>query len=389
MIALLRRHRFLAPARQIEVDRFSPLEPVRKRRRPNKTHQDNAPPSTVRHILTLPTEIRLRIYEFCFPSSNRQVQLIPYYVHDPRCHLNLPLNIYLVCKKIYHELPPLHIKLRSLDFTFVIRSEYVIGLPPPYFFGNIANNDHGADDDAKLTHFTQIIRYAVRVRIICSGIDILTTGIPLTRSELPSQINLPRSALRILEIEIRPFCLIPPEWNCVDVIKMPGLARTIVHRIFWPLLGPFLKRLDNLQINMHEDDRFDTYFESIIREHSRPCIPKRAITEHIEGFRGECFAALIELLAWFKPIFFRDTVQLINRDIWIIVRYWFDFWLDIGDIMGGGRPGLVRNTAGPAELIRLNSLPRYQLWGQRRWEQFGSIWRLVTTPGPFFPWIWL
>lgn len=297
MIALPRRHRSLAPAGRIEEDRSSPLEPVKKRSRPNKIHEINAPKSTVRHILTLPTEIRLRIYEFCFPSSNRQVQHIPYYVHDSRCHLNLPLNIYLVCKKIYHELPPLHVKLRSLDFTFVIRSEYVIGLPPTYFFGNIANNDHGADDDAKLTHFTQIIRYAVRVRLICSGIELMTVSIPLTRSKLPSQIYLPRSALRILEIKIKPFCLIPPEWNCVDVIKLPGLARTMVHRIFWPLLGPFLKRLDNLQIIMHEDDGFDTCFERAIREQSRPCIPKRAIARYIEGFRGECFAALIELLA--------------------------------------------------------------------------------------------
>lgn len=354
MIALLRRHRFLAPAVPIEVDRFSPLEPVRKRRRLNKTHEINAPPSTGRHILTLPTEIRLRIYEFCFPSSNRQVQLIPYYLHDSRCHLNLPLNTYLVCRKFYHELPPLHVKLCSLDFTFVIRSEYVIGLPPTYFFGNIANNDHGADDDAKLTHFTKIIRYAVRVRLICSGVDILTIGLPLTRSKLPSQINLPRSALRILEIEISPFCLIPPEWNCVDVIKMPGVARTMVHRIVWPLLGPFLKRLDNLQINMHEDDRFDTSFETVIREQSRPYIPKRVITEHMEGFRGECFAALIELLAWIRPVVF-PGYSLINKSedarigsFWVICRVLIWFWAGYRRYYGGVEAGVI--TAEPAEL---------------------------------------
>lgn len=303
MIPLTRRHRSLASAGPIQVNRFSLLEPAKKRSRPNRirgrrsSKKINAPPPSVPHILTLPTEIRLRIYEFCFLSSNRQVQLIPYYVHDSRCHLNLPLNIYLVCKDFYYELLPLHVKLRSLDLTFIIRSEYVIGLPPTYYIGNISDNDHGADDDAELTHFTKIIRYAVHIRLICSGIDILTIGIPLTRSKLQSQINLHLFALRVLEVEIRPFCLIPPEWNCVDVIKLPWLARTIVHRIVWPLLGPFLKRLDNLQIRMHEDDDFDNYFERVIREQSRPCIPKRAIARYIEGFRGEYFAALMELLA--------------------------------------------------------------------------------------------
>lgn len=303
MFALPQQHRSRALAGRTQVNRFSPLEVVEKRSRPRKTHGRRSGrkiktlPSPVPHILTLPTEIRLRIYDFCFPSSKRQVQLIPYYARDSRCRLNLPLNIYLVCKQFFHELHPLPVKLRSLDFTFVILTEYVVGLPPTYYFGNIANNDHGADDDTELIHFAKIIRYAGRVRLICSGIDMLAIDIAPIRSKLPSQINLPRSALRSLEIEVRPFCLIPPEWNCVGVITLPSLAKRIVRRIVWPLLGPFLKRLDNLKINIHEDDEFDKYFERAIREQSRPCIPKRAITGYLDEFRGEYCAALMELLA--------------------------------------------------------------------------------------------
>lgn len=271
-----------------------PLEPVRNR---SRLDEINAPPSTARNILELPTEIRLRIYHFCFPARNKKVQLIPYRLGKRRCHLNLPLNIYLVCRQFFHELPQLHLKLRSLDFIFVIRSDHVISRPTPNFSGNVENNDHGADDDAQLKHFAKIIRYAVRVRLICSGFEILTIGIPLTRSNLLSQTNLPRSALRILEIEIRPFCFTQPELNSVDVIKVPGLAKAIAHHIFWPLLGPYLERLDNLQIKLHGKDRHDTIFETIIQEQIMPYIPRGAIVGYLGEFRSECFAALLELLA--------------------------------------------------------------------------------------------
>lgn len=85
----------------------------------SRLNEINAPPSTMPQILKLSTEIRLRIYDFCFPGSNRQVQLILYYLHDIRYQLNLPLEIYLVYKEFYHELPPRQVNIRSLDFIFL------------------------------------------------------------------------------------------------------------------------------------------------------------------------------------------------------------------------------------------------------------------------------
>lgn len=281
----------ISPSEPKKQHRRKPIHARRSRRK----IKASSPP--IPHILTLPTELRLRIYEFCFPPSNRQVQLIPYYANTPRCHLNLPLNIYLVCRQFYHELPPLDLKLRSLDFTFIIRTEYIIGLPPNYFFGDIANNDHGSDDDRELKHFTAILRFAERVRLICSGVDIFTMDEPRTRSKLSSRRLFPRCALRILEIEIRPFCIIPPQWNCVDVLACPWLARYLVRQVVRPLLGPFLKKLDNLQVNLvHEDNGFDQEFEQLIREQSRPCIPRRAVVEYMEDFREDYLLALLELL---------------------------------------------------------------------------------------------
>lgn len=269
-------------------------KPIHARRSSKKF---KAPPSPIPHILTLPTELRLRIYEFCFPPSNIQIQLIPYYANAPHCHLNLPLNIYLVCRQFYHELPSLTAKLQSLNFTFIIRTEYIIGLPPTYYFGDIANNDHGADDDRELQHFIKILRIAQRVRLICTGVDVITMYEPRTRSKLSSQRSLPCSALRILEIEIRPFCIMPPEWNCVDLVACPWLARYLVHRIVRPLLGPFLKMADKLQVNMVDrENGFDQKFEKTIREQCRPFISKGAVVGYIEDFREAYLLALMELL---------------------------------------------------------------------------------------------
>ena len=71
-------------------------------------------------LLTLPIEMRARIYDFCFPPQHSQVQLIPYRLSSLACQLELPLSLYLVCKVIYQELPPLSAKLRSLDLLYII-----------------------------------------------------------------------------------------------------------------------------------------------------------------------------------------------------------------------------------------------------------------------------
>ncbi|MCJ1349210.1 hypothetical protein MMC31_007446 [Peltigera leucophlebia] len=187
--------------------------------------------------------------------------------------------------------------LRSLDFTFIIRTEYIIGLPPTYYFGDIANNDHGADNDRDLQHFSKILRFAERVRLICTGVDILTMDEPRTRSKLSWHAPLPCSALRVLEIEIRPFCIMPPAWDCVDVMTCPWLAEYLVHNLVRPLLGPFLRRADNLKVNMiYQDNGFDQEFEMFIREYNRPYLPRKAVVGFIEDFREAYLLALMELL---------------------------------------------------------------------------------------------
>lgn len=344
MTELPQRHAGLAapwlPRLFVHFDRpISPSEPKKQRRlKPvharHSRRKIKASPPPIPHILMLPTELRLRIYEFCFPPSNRQVQLIPYYSNAPRCHLNLPRNIYLVCRQFYHELAPLDVKLRSLDYTFIIRTEYIIGLPPNYFFGDIANNDHGTDDDRELKHFTAILRFAERIRLICSGVDIFTMDEPCTRSKLSSQRLLTRCALRILEIEIRPFCIIPPEWNCVNVLPCPWLARYLVRQVVRPLLGPFLRKVDSLQVNLvHEDNGFDQEFEQLIREYSRPCIPRRAVVEYIQDFREDYLLALMELLPWLQRNISSGRHVYPCLDFWCFcfwivcfVGHWFDFW---------------------------------------------------------------
>lgn len=70
-------------------------------------------------LLGIPTELRLRIYHYCFPSPGTTVQIIPYVASSSSCHLKLPLSLYLVCKKIYTELPELKSKLRQLNLTYL------------------------------------------------------------------------------------------------------------------------------------------------------------------------------------------------------------------------------------------------------------------------------
>lgn len=55
-------------------------------------------------LLDLPPEIRLRIYDFCFPPPD---SFLSYWPKNNVPHLNVPPPLYLVCKTILNELPPL------------------------------------------------------------------------------------------------------------------------------------------------------------------------------------------------------------------------------------------------------------------------------------------
>ncbi|MCJ1428432.1 hypothetical protein MMC29_006342 [Sticta canariensis] len=111
------------------------------------------------NLIFLPPEVRAIIYDLCFPPVHSQVQLIPYRVSLPACHLNLPLPLYCVCKLIYAELPPLATKLRTLDLHYIIRGAFI----GPYF-----NTDDGPrrDDDPDLAHFQTCLRFAERLRLV-------------------------------------------------------------------------------------------------------------------------------------------------------------------------------------------------------------------------------
>lgn len=114
------------------------------------------------NLLSLPIEVRVRIYDFCFPPLYARVQLIPCRTSDPICHLNLPLSLYLVCKLIHDELPPLASKLRSLDLLYVIQGAFIGPYARP-------KNGPRTDDDPKLQHFQKILRFAERIRLVGEG----------------------------------------------------------------------------------------------------------------------------------------------------------------------------------------------------------------------------
>ena len=145
------------------------------------------------NFLSLPPELRDTIYRFCCPLTGRCVQLIPYYTHLTICRLNLPLNLYLVCKQTFADLPPLQSLLRSLDFLYLIQG-YTID---SCWYRIDGSRD---DEDPDLYRFRNVLQSADRVRLVGSsphpGYPVFNDLIPL-RSLIPG----PKCGLRSIEVQ--------------------------------------------------------------------------------------------------------------------------------------------------------------------------------------------
>ncbi|KAJ7087674.1 hypothetical protein B0H15DRAFT_842813 [Mycena belliarum] len=153
-------------------------------------------------LLGLPPELRAIIFDFCFPSPQTLVQIIPYQTSLPACRLNLPLAIYGVCRCITSELEPLPDKLRRLDFTYIIRGPLLSrGWRPEY----------GSKHDDDYAHFPFIMRFAQRVRLVGAG-PIVSHGRTLS-SAMRILVPGPECALRILEVQ-------PRAWRKWDVARI-------------------------------------------------------------------------------------------------------------------------------------------------------------------------
>ena len=137
-------------------------------------------------LLGLPIELRLQIYDFCFPPPGTSVQVVPYMACLSSCRLNLPLHLYLVCKTIYAELPHLKSKLRQLDFIF-------LAVPTP-FTGELRAKDNA---------LARTLQYTERLRV--------------TGAEPPEQC-----AVKVLELQ-------PAHWSVPWVKEMLALC--------WPILS--------------------------------------------------------------------------------------------------------------------------------------------------------
>ncbi|KAF7344353.1 hypothetical protein MSAN_01916300 [Mycena sanguinolenta] len=148
-------------------------------------------------LLRLPPEVRGIIFDFCFPPPKTSVQIIPYRISLPACRLNLPVALYRVCKLITSELPPLAVKLRRLDLTYIIQGRVLeAGFRPEY--------DRRPDDDY-YKHFAFIMRFAERVRLVGTG-PFRSIGGPMGA---PSPVLIPgrECALKVLEVQPRTWSL--------------------------------------------------------------------------------------------------------------------------------------------------------------------------------------
>ncbi|KAJ7494430.1 hypothetical protein B0H11DRAFT_936348 [Mycena galericulata] len=166
-------------------------------------------------LLALPPELRLIIYNFCFPPAQTPVQIVPYRASLPACRLNLPLPLYLVCKQIHSELPPLPEKLRRLDLTYIIRGPVLGGGQRPEY-GSRHDDDH--------ERFVTIMRFAERVRLVGPP-PVHSSGRSI---QSPYRVLRPGAecALRILEVQ-------PRRW------PLSALVATMLHQ-----LGPLTTHPD-------------------------------------------------------------------------------------------------------------------------------------------------
>lgn len=181
-------------------------------------------------LLSLPPEIRVLIYDFCFPPPYRHVQLIPYRASSLICHLNLPLSLYRVCRLISNELPHLSNKLRSLNFLYIIQGTTICTASRPEYGPRV-------DDDPDLHHFQKMLEYAQRVRLVGAGRN-KTRG-RCKQSSIRMLEPGPSCAMRVLEVQ-------PLLWS-------PRLvAHTLTHCLGMLTIHP--DTVERLEIRLIRDD---------------------------------------------------------------------------------------------------------------------------------------
>lgn len=182
-------------------------------------------------FLSLPAEVRARIYDFCFPPACTRVQLIPYRAACPPCRLHLPWSLYLVCKLIHRELLPLSAKLSSLDFLFVIQGAFIASYARPEHLSL------RRDDDPDLRHFQKTLRFAEHVRLMGDGRSKKgERSISCASRRLEAG---PTCALKVLEVQ-------PIQWPKRVVVK------TIMSCL--GLLASHPDVADRLEIRLIRDD---------------------------------------------------------------------------------------------------------------------------------------
>lgn len=186
------------------------------------------------NLINLPPEVRLQIYDHCFPPAGARIQLLPFWAHFPECHLNLPSSLYLVCKAIYAELPLLSSKLRSLDNLYIIEGDCLFDVP-------------ARDDDPHLRRFQTIVKFAERMRLV--GEHHYHTSAATLRLLLPGR----NCAIKMLEVE-------PLTWSW-------EILQRVIHSCLLTLLAhPDVTRRLEISVIRTRDYKEDLY-SGIGKEH--------------------------------------------------------------------------------------------------------------------------
>ncbi|KAK7044438.1 hypothetical protein R3P38DRAFT_3388809 [Favolaschia claudopus] len=144
-------------------------------------------------LLSIPPEVRGLILDFCFPPPQAYIQIVPYRTTLAACRLNLPVELYRVCKLIHSELEPLPAKLRRLDLTYIIRGPLLPGYWRP---------EYGVKHPDDRENFPFIMRYAERVRLVGAG-PVSSRGRGLSS---PSRILKPGPECALKVLEVQPRC---------------------------------------------------------------------------------------------------------------------------------------------------------------------------------------
>lgn len=160
-------------------------------------------------LLTLPTEIRLHVYSFLFPSPKSHIILVPYNPSNPDCQFEIPLSLYGTCKTIRNELPSLRERLRSLDLLYIVHFYMRDGEEAP-------TQD---EESAQAKNFERMTRFAESIRIV--GWD---RAMEKSWREQPLIPSLTHCVVRT--IEVQPLTI---SAKTMWIVMMQGLTPLIRH----------------------------------------------------------------------------------------------------------------------------------------------------------------